>query len=357
MRTGPRTAWAVSMIAACTAPDPPLPDTSGGGGSVVQFVAASGAYRIQPPRVKLSQLDDRVSLGSITDILVLDDRIFVADGLDPRVVAFDWSLNPVRAYGREGDGPGEFRFPRRLVAAGERRLAVLDPGTARVSYLDSSGEFDDDVPISANASDIAHHRSVGLLVSGDVFPNHYLLRIDSTESVPFGIIPRNFRERGGAPLELERVLPRHRNLVTVATDGRIYVLDQRQLALVAYESTGEIAETLLFPHALRERELQEANQATEAFGGRLISIEIVSELRPLDDGRLFVRMTSGDTLGYVLDPGARQATPLLTPAGPEWTWMQRSTIGAVDMRQLVIGDSWEAELHAAEIRFVEAGRF
>ncbi|MYA32202.1 MAG: 6-bladed beta-propeller [Gemmatimonadales bacterium] len=357
MRAGPRTAWAVSMIAACTASDPPPPDTSGVGGSVVQFVAASGAYRIQPPRARLGQLDDRVSLGSITDILVLDDRIFVADGLDPRIVAFDWSLNPVRASGREGDGPGEFRFPRRLTAAGERRLAVLDPGMARVSYFDSSGEFNDDITITANASDIAHHRSVGLLVSGDVFPSHYLLRIDSTGSVPFGIIPENLQERGGVPRELERVLPRHRNLVTVATDGRIYVLDQQQLALVAYESTGEIAETLLFPHALRERELQEANEAAEALGDRLISIEIASELRPLDDGRLFVRMTSGDTLGYVLDPGTRQATPLLTPVGPDWTWMRRGTIGAVNMRQLVIGDSWEAELHAAEIRFLEAGRF
>lgn len=157
------------------------------------------------------------------------------------------------------------------------------------------------------------------------------------------------------PRDLERVLPRSRNLVTVATDGRIYVLDQRQLALVVYEPTGEIVETLLLPRALRERKIQEANQATDAFGERLISIEFVSGFRPLNDGRLFVRMTSGDTLGYVLDPEARQATPLLTPGGHDWTWMQRGGIGAVDTRQLVIGDNLEAELHVADITFVEAG--
>jgi hypothetical protein len=298
-----------------------------------------------------------VSLGSIVDILVLDDRIFVADGLDPRIVALDWSLNPIQVYGREGDGPGEFRFPRRLAAAGEHRLAVLDLGTGRVSYLDSSGEFGDGVSISANASDVAHHGSIGLLVSGDVFPTHYLVRMNGTESLPFGVIPENFRERGGMPRDLERVLPRGRNLVTVATDGRIYVLDQRQLALVVYEPTGKLVEVLLLPRALRERKIQEANQATDAFGERLISIEFVSEFRPLNDGRLFVGMTSGDTLGYVLDPEARQATPLLMPGGPEWTWMQRGTIGMANMNKLVIGDSWEAELHAAEIEFEEAGRF
>lgn len=355
MRIHPRMAWALLTVVACSTADPPRPEASGGGGPVVQLALASGAYQIQPPRARLSQLDDRVSLGSIADILVLDDRIFVADGLDPRIVAFDWSLNPIQVYGREGDGPGEFRFPRRLAAAGEHRLAVLDLGTGRVSYLDSSGEFEDGVSISANASDVAHHGSIGLLVSGDVFPTHYLVRINGTESVPFGVIPENFRERGGMPRDLERVLPRSRNLVTVATDGRIYVLDQRQLALVVYEPTGEIVETLLLPRALRERKIQEANQATDAFGERLISIEFVSGFRPLNDGRLFVRMTSGDTLGYVLDPEARQATPLLTPGGHDWTWMQRGGIGAVDTRQLVIGDNLEAELHVADITFVEAG--
>lgn len=355
MRSRPHLAWAVLTTVACATADAPPPEASGGGGPVVQLALASGAYRIQPPRAKLSQLDDRVSLGSIVDILVLDDRIFVADGLDPRIVAFDWSLNPIQVYGREGDGPGEFRFPRRLAAGGEDRLAVLDLGTGRVSYIDSSGEFEDGVSISADASDFAHHGSVGLLVTGDVFPDHYLVRMDGTESVPFGVIPENFRERGGVPRDLERVLPRRSNLVTVATDGRIYVLDQRQLALIVYEPTGEIVETLLFSDTLREREMQEANQTIDAFGGRLLSIEIVSGLRPLDDGRLFARMTSGDTLGYVLDPEARQATPLLTPGGHEWTWMQRGRIGAVDMRQLIIGDNLEAELHAAEIKFVEAG--
>ena len=353
MRIRPHLAWAVLIPVACaTADSPPA-----GGGSVVQLALASGAYRIQPPRAKLSQLDDRVSLGSIVDILVLDDRIFVADGLDPRIVAFDWSLNPIEVHGREGDGPGEFRFPRRLAAAGEDRLAVLDPGTGRVSYLDASGDFEDGVSISADAGDIAHHASVGLLVSGDVFPNHYLVHMNGTESVPFGVIPENFREREGVPRDLERVLPRRGNLVTVATDGRIYVLDQRQLALVVYEPTGEVVETLLLPRALRERKIQGADQAIDAFGGSLLSIEFVGELRPLDDGRLFVGITSGDTVGYVLDPEARQATPLLTPGGSEWTWMQRSSIGTANMNKLVIGDSWEAELHAAEIKFVEAGPF
>lgn len=355
MRIHPRMAWALLTLVACSTADPPRPEASGGGGPVVQLALASGAYRIQPPRARLSQLDDRVSLGSIVDILVLDDRIFVADGLDPRIVAFDWSLNPIQVHGREGDGPGEFRFPRRLAAAGEHRLAVLDLGTGRVSYLDTSGEFEDGVSISANASDVAHHGSIGLLVPGDAFPHHYLVRMNGTESVPFGVIPEDFREPGGVSRDLERVLPRSRNLVTVATDGRIYVLDQRQLALVVYEPSGEIVETLLFSDTLREREMQEANQAIDAFGGSLLSIEIVGGLRPLDDGRLFVRMTSGDTLGYVLEPEARQATPLITPGGPEWTWMQRGRIGAVDMRQLVIGNNSEAELHAADIKFVEAG--
>ena len=355
MRSRPRMAWAVLTITACSAADSPSPEAPGGGESVVQLVPGPGAYRIRPPHAKLGQLDDRVSLGSIADILVLDERIFVADGRDPRVVAFDWGLNPIRVYGREGDGPGEFRFPRWLAAAGEQRLAVLDVGTARVSYLDASGNFEDDVSISFNANSVAHHGSVGLLVSGDLFPDHYLVRMDDTESSPFAVIPEDFRDGGEVARGPARLFPRHR-LVTVAADGRVYVLDQRQLALIAYEPTGEVAETLLFPRALRERKLRDANEAMEALGGRALFVEFVTELRPLEDGRLFVRLTAGDTLGYVVDPEARQTTPLLRAHGAEWSWMRRGTIGTVDMRQLVIGDSWEAELHVAETRFEEAGR-
>lgn len=67
------------------------------------------------------------TIGRINDMLVLPERIVIADGMSDRVVAFRRDGQFQAAIGRRGDGPGEFRAP----------LAILQDvdGTILVSQL------------------------------------------------------------------------------------------------------------------------------------------------------------------------------------------------------------------------------
>ena len=282
----------------------------------------SQAYEIGSSDAHLDQLDARVSFGSIMDVLATPTGYFVADGLDPRIVLLDRNLDPVRIMGREGEGPGEYKFPSRLERA-EDRILVLDGGNDRVAYLTLEGDFVDSRRFPGLASDIALHPELGLLVAGNAFPDHYLAQVTAQGDTAFGRIPEELRVDAGGlfrwPLDL----------VTVTADGAIHVLDADQLALVSFSPGGELASIIFLPRDIRARELREQQETIEAFGGptRVLGTQSVTTLRPLQDGRLFAEITavrpdSVITKGLVLDRERLEAVPLVFPASREdrsWT--------------------------------------
>ncbi|WP_419856984.1 6-bladed beta-propeller [Candidatus Palauibacter irciniicola] len=294
--------------------------------------STSQAYEIGPLGARLGQLDERVSFGSIADILATPNGYFVADGLDPRIVLLDRKLDPVRIIGREGEGPGEYRFPSRLVRADDRIL-VLDGGNGRVAYLTLDGDFVTSQPLPGIASDVAAHPELGLLVAGDAFPGHYLARVTAEGTTAFGPIPEELRvDTSGFRWPLD--------LVTVTTDGAIHVLDADQLALVSFRPDGDLASVAFLPREMRARELRLAEERVEALGGpdRVIGTQIVSTLRSLEDGRVFVRNTSENpsgviAKGLVLDMERLEAIPLTFAAGredPEWRRGSRVYLDGLD---------------------------
>ncbi|WP_419949567.1 hypothetical protein [Candidatus Palauibacter sp.] len=170
------------------------------------FAESGQTYEIRSLGAHLDQFDDRVSFGSIPDILVTPNGYFVADGLNRHIVLLDRSLNPLRISGRDGDGPGEYRFPRRMDRAGDRIL-VLDVGTGRASYLNPDGDFLESQPVPGIASDAAFHRDLGLLVAGDAFPDHYLARVTAQGNEALGRIPDELRtdRKACSRMPLDRV--------------------------------------------------------------------------------------------------------------------------------------------------------
>jgi hypothetical protein len=89
--------------------------------------------------LRLGQGDDW--FGAVADIgSIGDGRFAVLDQMERNVSVFDSLGNRVARYGREGDGPGEFRAPWALAAAGEH-LVVWQPrasGTFTVFRTDGS---------------------------------------------------------------------------------------------------------------------------------------------------------------------------------------------------------------------------
>jgi DNA-binding beta-propeller fold protein YncE len=69
------------------------------------------------------------------------DRVFVADWGNHRVQAFDAQGRLLARWGREGDGPGEFRLPSGLAVDGRGRVYVGDAGNRRIQVFDAAGAF------------------------------------------------------------------------------------------------------------------------------------------------------------------------------------------------------------------------
>ena len=317
----------------------------------VYFAESDQFYEVRSLGAHLDQLDERVSFGSLADILVTPAGYFVADGLYRHIVLLDRSLNPVRISGRDGDGPGEYRFPSRLNYAGDQIL-VVDIGTGRASYLTQGGDFVTTQLMPGNASDAAFHPDLGLLVAGDAFRDHYLARVTAGGGTPFGPIPDELR------LDPKGFVQPSVDLVTVSRDGLIHVLDGDQLALVSFGSDGGLVSTVFLPRDMRALELTRNAADIEAWGPeRVLSSQIVASLRPLGDGRLFARITSENTLGLILDLTDRVATRLVFPAEREdWAWMRASGVYFDGMDRLVLTEGLKAAgLQTAKIELTDAG--
>ena len=320
--------------------------------------SSSQVYEIQSLGARLDQLDERVSLGSIADVLVTASGYFISDGLNQRIVLLDRNLDPVRVIGRQGEGPGEFRFPRRLAHAGDQVL-VLDIGAGRVSYLTLDGDFVRSQRFPGNANDIANHPELGLLVAGDAFPDHYLARVTVDGDSAFGRIPDELKVDHGDVFQLPL------DLVTVTDDGLTHVLDADQLAVASFGPDGELVRVAFLPADLRVQKMREARERIEAFGGpeRVLGVAMVVALEPLEDARLFVRMTSEGsngriTKGLVLDLERLEAIPLVVPASRHgWRWMRGSGVYFDGMHRLVMSrGSGDAGLVTAQVKLTAEER-
>ncbi len=65
--------------------------------------------------------------------------IFVLDGGNDRVVVFDPTGEPLREFGRSGQGPGEFRSPTALGVAADK-VVIVDTLRRRINVFTTEGE-------------------------------------------------------------------------------------------------------------------------------------------------------------------------------------------------------------------------
>ncbi len=82
------------------------------------------------------------SFGQIKGLTVLDDgRMAVLDAMAKEVRVFDPNGTYQTAFGREGEGPGEFKAPFGLMRDSHDRLWVADHDNARLSVFDPASGF------------------------------------------------------------------------------------------------------------------------------------------------------------------------------------------------------------------------
>ena len=83
--------------------------------------------------------------------------------------------------------------------------------------------------------------------------------------------------------------------------------------------------------------------------GRVIGFQAASQLQSLPDGQLFMRITWGRVIGYVLDPGSLEAQPVLVPVGRGLDWMRGSSVYLEGEPQLRLFAALDEEMAIAPL--------
>ncbi len=97
--------------------------------------------------------DGGQALAFVEDVLPLENgELAILDSGADQVLIFDSSGERVRTMGREGDGPGEFRDPARMMLEGDS-LFIFDEGDRSISTLTLDGAYQGEVRGSELAGD------------------------------------------------------------------------------------------------------------------------------------------------------------------------------------------------------------
>jgi hypothetical protein len=123
-------------------------DTVGG----IERVTTSGngawhegdAWRVDSPRVRIGSGEDAATnvFGTVSGLAVAHDgRIYIADGQASEIRVFTSDGELLTRFGRQGEGPGEFRAVDGVAIFPDGRIAVRDPRIFRLSIFDADGRF------------------------------------------------------------------------------------------------------------------------------------------------------------------------------------------------------------------------
>jgi len=78
-------------------------------------------------------------------VVILNDKLFVADSQLHAVIKFDLAGNLLKQFGTRGNGDGQFNFPTHLAADKDGMLYVTDSMNSRVQKFTAEGEFKGEV--------------------------------------------------------------------------------------------------------------------------------------------------------------------------------------------------------------------
>lgn len=128
----------------------------GGEGEGASGVAELPLLTVSEPTLEIGVLDgaEEYVFGSIESVVRLGDgTIAVSDPASTRISVYGTDGSFVRSWGREGDGPGEFRSLSRLYPLGRDSLMAAERYLGRVSVYDLGGTLSRQVPATELSAD------------------------------------------------------------------------------------------------------------------------------------------------------------------------------------------------------------
>lgn len=242
--------------------------------------------------------------GSLNDTVLLysgqiassDSMLAVLEYQSNRLTAFDFDGNVLWTFGRKGRGPGELSSARDIAFVTPNRLAVLDPGNAKIVEVDREGESTRSISLR-----LEYHveefvpLSTGQYLIQSMAPRESLILIDQHGEVS--------RRWSWPWAELEELHVMLRQGFTAADGDRWIFALTRVNGWFAYQDTAPLSggrsylESLPLPEVsiqvTGDRRISRISPSQSACSGCAVS---------LSDGRLYVLYGgTGPLARYVVD--------------------------------------------------------
>lgn len=150
-----------------------------------------------------------------------DGSIYVVDGVNQCVKVFDSTGKFLFSFGREGSGPGRFKYPLGMDIDGAGNLYVADSGNRRIQIFTAKGDFIREIGLERrngkkpDPTDVAVNRkgTEAFVVDNE---NHCIVKYDLQTLQQVGV----FGEPG-----IERMEFRYPFLIAGFRDKYLYVVD------------------------------------------------------------------------------------------------------------------------------------
>ncbi len=200
--------------------------------TLVLLLGGAGMAAAQVPLAEARHLfdlanGDGVALSLPTDVAVgAGGKVYVVDGGNQRVVVFSSGGKFLFAFGSKGGGKGEFADPVGIGTDAAGRVYDADSGNRRIQVFDANGRF-------AGAFKTGAIRPIDVAAEPDgktlyVSGGHRL-----TVYSPAGQVLRQWGIEGEAQGEF-----RYPASVTVAPDGKVYVVDALNSRVQIFDPQG-----------------------------------------------------------------------------------------------------------------------
>jgi hypothetical protein len=291
-------------------------------------------------------------------------EILVPNAGTNEIRVFDRSGRYLRAIGRSGAGPGEFRLPSLVARAGDT-LFVADPVNARISEILASGRLVKTIPITARSAAtgydvVGRFRDGRWAVVTKTSPNIYgperryrdsaqvgLLAPDASGGVVWigsypGVTLIVHKPGNGPHGDVVGVVPLAPTAVSAVSGDEVLIGDTGANMIGAYSSAGAKLRLIQLPLTARPltdvRIAQTLKQAVEenpsarsrpyltALHSRAVmgsTLPVFRSMVPTADGALWVEPFPADAAAptdwLVLDSAGHQRASVMVPGGFEIT--------------------------------------
>lgn len=232
----PTVALTFSILSACgSSSDPSLADREVIDG--VEVVSHQRLPQASRPRhfpeylvkVEPKSAGPQADFGEIGGVeLLTDGSLAVLDRFSSEIRIFSPKGRFLRAFGREGAGPGELSGPNTLclLRLGSDRLVVPDIGNARIAVFNSSGEPQNPFPFDISRSYIPEWRAVSgdsLLVRVSTIEQDFFVRMRLEDAARDTLLVQTAVFAGPSPIDNRWPLLADQPLWSVASTGEFAI--------------------------------------------------------------------------------------------------------------------------------------